>query len=71
MRRNKMTPEEREKMMSTLQIPPDSTIPDRLIKIIQYTSLSYRGLLEKRLHQEEASIKAARLAREEIRIHAA
>ena len=66
MRRKKMTPEEREKMMASLQIPPYSTIPDRLIKIIQYTSLSYRGLLEKWLHQEEASIDAARLAGEEI-----
>jgi hypothetical protein len=66
MRRKKMTPEEREKMMSVLQIPPGSTIPDRLIKVIQHTSLSYRGLLEKWLHQEEASIEAAKLAGEEI-----
>ena len=66
MRRKKMTPEEREKAMASLQIPPDSTIPDRLIKVIQYTSLSHRGLLEKWLHQEEASIDAAKLAEEEI-----
>jgi hypothetical protein len=61
-----MTSEEREKMMSILQIPPDSSLPDRIIKVIQYTSLSYRGLLEKWLHQEEASIEAAKLAEEEI-----
>jgi hypothetical protein len=36
------------------------------MKIIEYTNLSYRGLLEKWLHQEEASIEAARLAGEEI-----
>jgi hypothetical protein len=66
MRRKKMTPEEREKMMAALQIPPESTIPDRLVKVIQYTSLSYRGLLEKWLHQEEVSIEAAKLAEEEI-----
>ena len=62
----KMTPEEREKLMSILQVPPDTTLPDRLIKVIQYTSLSFRGLLEKWLHQEEASIEAAKLAKEEI-----
>jgi hypothetical protein len=61
-----MTPEERERMMSILQVPQDTTIPDRLIKVIQYTSLSFRGLLEKWLHQEEASIEAAKLAKEEI-----
>jgi hypothetical protein len=61
-----MTPEEREKVMSILQIPPDTTLPDRLIKVIQYTNLSYRNLLEKWLHQEEASIEAARCAEEEI-----
>jgi hypothetical protein len=66
MRHKKMTPEEREKTMAVLQIPPGSTIPDRLMKIIEHTSLSYRGLLEKWLHQEEASIEAARLAGEEI-----
>ena len=62
----KMTPEERERVMSILQVPPDTTLPDRLIKVIQYTSLSFRGLLEKWLHQEEASIEAAKLAKEEI-----
>jgi hypothetical protein len=62
----KMTPEEREHVMSILQVPPDTTLPDRLIKVIQYTSLSFRGLLEKWLHQEEASIEAAKLAKEEI-----
>jgi hypothetical protein len=58
-RRKKMTPEERERLMSILQVPPDTTLPDRLIKIIEYTSLSFRGLLEKWLHEEEASIEAA------------
>jgi hypothetical protein len=53
-------------MMSILQIPPDSNLPDRIIEVIQYTSLSYRGLLEKWLHQEEASIEAAKRAEEEI-----
>jgi hypothetical protein len=48
-----MTPEEREKMMAALQIPPESTIPDRLMKIIQYTSLSYCDLLRKRLVWKE------------------
>jgi hypothetical protein len=62
----KMTPEERERVMSILQVPPDTTLPDRLIKVIQYTSLSFRGLLEKWLHQEEASIEAAKLAKDEI-----
>ncbi|MDR1508135.1 MAG: hypothetical protein LBS53_00675 [Synergistaceae bacterium] len=62
----KMTPEEREHVMSILQVPPDTTLPDRLIKVIKYTSLSFRGLLEKWLHQEEASIEAAKLAKEEI-----
>jgi hypothetical protein len=28
-------------------IPPESTLPERLIKVIQHASLSYRGLLEK------------------------
>jgi hypothetical protein len=62
----KMTPEERERVMSILQVPQDTTLPDRLMKVIQYTSLSFRGLLEKWLHQEEASIEAAKLAKEEI-----
>jgi hypothetical protein len=62
----KMTPEERKRLMSILQVPPDTALPDRLIKVIQYTSLSFRGLLEKWLHQEEASIEAAKLAKEEI-----
>jgi hypothetical protein len=62
----KMTPEEREKVMSILQVPPDTTLPDRLIKVIQYTNLSFRGLLEKWLHQEETSIEATKLAQEEI-----
>jgi hypothetical protein len=62
----KMTPVERERLMSILQVPPDTALPDRLIKVIQYTSLSFRGLLEKWLHQEEASTEAAKLAREEI-----
>jgi hypothetical protein len=52
--------------MSILQVPPDTTLPDRLIKVIQYTSLSFRGLLEKWLHEEEASVEAAKLAKEEI-----
>ena len=50
--------------MAILQIPPDSTIPDRLMKIIEHTSLSFRGLLEKWLHQEEAAIEAAKRAEE-------
>jgi hypothetical protein len=62
----KMTPEERERVMSILRVPPDTTHPDRLMKVIQYTSLSFRGLLEKWLHQEEASIEAAKLAKDEI-----
>jgi hypothetical protein len=62
----KMTPEERERLMSILRVPPDTTLPDRLMKVIQYTSLSFRGLLEKWLHQEEASIEAAKLAKDEI-----
>jgi hypothetical protein len=62
----KMTPEERERVMSILRVPPDTTLPDRLMKVIQYTSLSFRGLLEKWLHQEEASIEAAKLAKDEI-----
>jgi hypothetical protein len=66
MARKKMTPEDREKMMSDLQMPSDSNIPARIIKVIQYTNLSYRGLLEKWLHQEEASIEAAKRAEEEI-----
>jgi hypothetical protein len=60
------SPEEREKMMSILQMPANSGIPDRIIKIIQYTNLSYRGLLEKWLHQEETSIESAKLAEKEI-----
>jgi hypothetical protein len=50
----KMTPEEREHVMSILQVHQDTTLPDRLMNVIQYTSLSFRGLLEKWLHQEEA-----------------
>ena len=65
-RRKKMTPEERERMMSILKIPPGTTIPDRLTEVIQHTNLSYRDLLEKWLRQEEASIEAAQRAEEEI-----
>jgi hypothetical protein len=61
-----MTPEERENVMGILQVPPDSSLPDRLLKVMRYTNLSFRGLLEKWLHQEEASIEAAKLAQEEI-----
>jgi hypothetical protein len=68
-RGKKMTPEEKEKVMSILQVPPDTTLPDRLVKVIQYTSLSFRGLLEKWLHQEEASIEAANRVEEEILKH--
>jgi hypothetical protein len=32
------------------------------MKIIEYTNLSYRGLLEKWFHQEEAPIEAVGLA---------
>jgi hypothetical protein len=66
MARKKMTPEEREKMMTSLEMPSDGNIPDRIIKVIQYANLSYRGLLEKWLHQEAASIEAGKRAEEEI-----
>jgi hypothetical protein len=35
-----MTPEEREKMMSIPQTPPDNAFPDRLTEVMQYTNLS-------------------------------
>jgi hypothetical protein len=47
MPRKKATPEEQKEIMTILQIPPDSAIQDRVIKVMQYTNLSYRGLLEK------------------------
>ena len=46
--------------MGILQIPPGTDIPDRLTEVKRYTNLSYRDLLEKWLHQEEASIEAAK-----------
>jgi hypothetical protein len=61
-----MTPEERERVMSILKIPPGTTIPDRLMEIMRYANLPFRDLLEKWLHQEEASIEAARRTEEEI-----
>ena len=65
-RRKKMTPEERERMMSILKIPPGTAIPDRLTEVMRHTNLSYPGLLEKWLHEEEASIEAAQRTEEEI-----
>jgi hypothetical protein len=65
-RRRKMTPEARERVMSILQIPPGTTIPDRLMEVMQYANLPFRELLEKWLHQEEASIEAAQRIEEEI-----
>jgi hypothetical protein len=59
-------PEERERIMSILQIPPDSTIPERIRKVMQYTNLSYRSLLGKWLQQEEASIEAAKRAEKKV-----
>jgi hypothetical protein len=66
MGRKKMTPEEWERMMAILQIPPGSALPERLMEIIEYTKLPYLALLEKWLHQEEASIEAAKRTEEEI-----
>jgi hypothetical protein len=53
-------------MTAILQIPPGSAIPGRLTEVMQCTNLSFPGLLEKWLRQEEASIKAAKRAEEEI-----
>jgi hypothetical protein len=66
MPRKEATPEEQKKIMIILQIPSDSTIQDRIIKVMQYTNLSYRGLLEKWLRQEESSLEVAKHTEEEI-----
>jgi hypothetical protein len=63
-----MTQRECEKVLSVLQVSANTTIPDRFIKVFQYTSFSFRGLLGKYLRWEEASIETAKFVQKEIAI---